>query len=141
MGRDPANSGAEGAGQRGENSAMLRLANGPLVAPALCRVVSMVLARANCPMDRLDDALLICDTLSAHAPAYAADGHLDFTVTTNRSGFELRVGALAEQGALGLVRDALVPGVGNVLERMTDELRLVPAADSGREELVLAISF
>ena len=51
-----------------ESSASLRLAKGPLVGPVLCRVVSIVLARANCPMDRMDDAMLICDALSAHAP-------------------------------------------------------------------------
>lgn len=124
-----------------QNSATLRLATGPLAAPVLSRVISMVLARADCPMDRLDDALLICETLSAHAPAHAADGHLDFTVTAHRGGFELRVGSLAREGALGVVRDSLVPGLGNVLERMTDELRLVPADEEGCEELVLAISF
>jgi serine/threonine-protein kinase RsbW len=101
----------------------------------------MVLARADCPMDRLDDALLVCDALSAHAPPHTADGYLDFTVTTHEAGAELRVGALAQEGALGLVQDAVVPGVGNVLERVTDELRLVPAADGRGEELVLAISF
>jgi serine/threonine-protein kinase RsbW len=124
-----------------ENSVSLRLSTGPLVAPVLCRVVSMVLARADCPMDRLDDALIACDALSAHAPAYAMNGHLDFTVTTDDSGFKLRLGALAEHGALQLVQDAQMPGVGNVLERVTDELRLVPARDGKGEELVLEISF
>ena len=60
---------SEGRGRsRYESSASLRLAKGPLVGPVLCRVVSIVLARANCPMDRMDDAMLICDALSAHVP-------------------------------------------------------------------------
>jgi hypothetical protein len=118
-------------------SVSLRLATGPLAGPVLCRVVSMVLARAACPMDRLDDAMLVCDTLSAHAPTYAGDGHLAFTVTTREHGLELRVGELAEEGARRLVDDAAVPGVGNVLERVADELRIAP---SGRE-LVLGLSF
>src|ERR1019366_10383537 len=58
-----------------ENSVSLRLANGPLSGPVLCRVVSMVLVRADCPMDRLDDAMILCDALSAHAPAHANDRH------------------------------------------------------------------
>lgn len=124
-----------------ENQISLRLATGPLVGPVLCRVISMVLARADWPMDRLDDVLIVCDTLSAHAPAYAADGHLDFAMSTDGAGLKLRVGALAEQGAERLVADALVPGVGNVLERMTDELRRVPAADGSDEELLLSIDF
>ena len=59
----------------------LRVANGPLAGPVLNRVVSMVLARAACPLDRLDDALILCDAISAHAPAHARDGHLSFTLT------------------------------------------------------------
>ena len=95
-----------------ESTASLRLANGPLVAPVLCRVVSMVLARANCPVDRLDDALLICDALSAHAPDHSQDGHLSFVMSARRGGFELRVGELPREAAGRLVRDTEVPGVG-----------------------------
>jgi hypothetical protein len=124
-----------------EGSASLRLANGPLAGPALCRVVSIMLARANCPMDRIDDAMLICDALSAHAPAYAADGHLAFAVSARGRQFELRVGELGERVAGRLVRDAVLPGVGSVLERMTDELLVEPAAEGDGEELVLRLEF
>jgi hypothetical protein len=124
-----------------ESSASLRLAKGPLVGPVLCRVVSIVLTRANCPMDRLDDVMLICDALSAHAPPHAADGHLAFVVSARGRQFELRVGELAKQAAGKLVGDAVLPGVGSVLERMTDELRIEPASDGAGEELVLGLFF
>jgi hypothetical protein len=128
-----------------EGSASLRLVNGPLVGPVLCRVVSMVLARANCPMDRLEDAMLICDTLSAHAPTYTADGHLTFSMSVSLGAqgreFELRVGEIPAQGASRLVEDAVLPGVGNVLERMTDELRIEPASDGACGALVLSLLF
>jgi hypothetical protein len=124
-----------------ESSASLRLAKGPLVGPVLCRVVSIVLARANCPMDRLDDVLLICDALSAHAPGHAADGHLAFAVSARGGQFELRVGELGEQAASRLVGEAVLPGVGSVLERMTDELRIEPTVDGAGEELVLGLVF
>jgi hypothetical protein len=124
-----------------ESSASLRLAKGPLVGPVLCRVVSIVLARANCPMDRMDDAMLICDALSAHAPTHSADGHLAFSVSARGGQFELRVGELAEQAASRLVGDAVLPGVGSVLERMTDQLRIEAAPDGPGEELVLGLFF
>jgi hypothetical protein len=124
-----------------QGTASLRLATGPLVGPVLCRVVSMVLARANCPMDRLDDAMLICDALSAHAPEHASDGHVSFALSAQSSSFELRVGELAQRSASELVQAAVLPGVGNVLERMTDSLRIEPAADGEREELVLELRF
>jgi hypothetical protein len=124
-----------------ESSAALRLARGPLVGPVLCRVVSIVLARANCPMDRMDDAMLICDALSAHAPMHATDGHLAFSVSVRSGQFELRVGELSAQAARKLVEAAVLPGVGSVLERMTDELRIEPATDGAGEALVLGLSF
>jgi hypothetical protein len=132
------------AGGRGqdaeENTVSLRLATGPLVGPVLCRVVSMVLARADWPLDRLDDALLVCDAIAAHAPAHALDGRLAFTVASDSHGIELQVGALAERGARELIDDAMVPGVGNVLEQISNELRVVVGGDEPGERLVLTLS-
>jgi hypothetical protein len=93
-------------------------------------------------MDRLDDAMILCDALSAHAPAHAHDGHIAFTVATDPRGVELRVGDLAEQGAGKLLADAAVPGVGNVFERLSDELRIEPSSNlDSQEELVLTLRF
>ena len=122
--------------------ASLRLAKGPLAGPVLCRVVSMVLARADCPVDRLDDALLACEEITTHGLGFVADGHLSVTLTTDKDHLEVRVGELAERGAERMLAAAMVPGVGNVLERVTDEQRVEPARQGGgAEELVLAISF
>ncbi len=123
------------------STASLRLASGPLVGPVLCRVVSMVLARANCPMNRLDDAMLICDALSANAPDHVEDGRLSFALRAGEGRFELRLGELPGHAGEQLVRASVVPGVGNVLERMTDELRVEPSADGRHEELVLELRF
>jgi hypothetical protein len=124
-----------------ESSASLRLAHGPLVRPVLCRVVSMLLARVDCPMDRLEDAMLVCDALSVHAPSHASDGQLAITASVRGGALELRVSELREHAADRLVRDAVLPGVGNVLERMTDELRVEPAANGAGRELVLGLVF
>jgi hypothetical protein len=132
---------AGGKGQDAEkNTVSLRMSTGPLVGPVLCRVVSMVLARADWPLDRLDDALLVCDAIAAHAPAHALDGRLAFTVASDSHGIELQVGALAEQGARELIDDAMVPGVGNVLERISNELRVIVGGDEPGEMLVLTLS-
>jgi hypothetical protein len=119
----------------------LRLAKGPLAGPVLCRVVSMVLARVECPVDRLDDALLACEEITTHGLGFVADGHLRVTLTTDKDQLELRVGELVERGAKEMLAAAEVPGVGNVLERVTDELRVERASGGGAEELVLAIGF
>lgn len=123
------------------NQVMLRLGSGPLIAPVLCRVMSMVLVRANCPLNRLDDAMLICDAIAAHASAHLSDGELSCTITTDGEGARLRVGGLSADGADRLVRDSVVPGVGNVLERVADELAIEPPLEGANDELVLRLNF
>lgn len=119
----------------------LRVASGPLAGPVLNRVASMVLARAQCPLDRLDDALILCDAISAHAPAHVRDSHLVYTLTAEERAIELRVAELRTGGAAGLMDDALLPDVGNVIERYSDSRRVEPASDGGGEELILTIDF
>ena len=49
------------------------IASGPLVGPVLRRVVGMLAARADLPLDRLDDAVLVADLIAvARARARAA---------------------------------------------------------------------
>jgi serine/threonine-protein kinase RsbW len=119
----------------------LRVANGPLAAPVLSRVVQMILARAACPLDRFDDALILCDAISAHAPAYSRDGHISFTLTSDARTIELRVAELGAGGASGLLEDAQLPDVGNVIERFSDARRIELAEDGSGEALVLRLDF
>jgi serine/threonine-protein kinase RsbW len=124
-----------------ENTVSLRIVSGPLVAPTLCRVVSMVLVRADCPLDRLDDAMLICDAIAAHASAHLRDGQLVCTISTDGEGARLRVSGLVDAGARRLLEDSVVPGVGNVLERMSDEVSIEPANSGASEDLLLGLRF
>jgi hypothetical protein len=103
----------------------------------LWRVVSMVLARADWPLDRLDDALLVCDALAAHAPAYARDGRLTFSIQATEQEAELRVMDLVDDGAARLVEDTMLPVVGNVLERVADRVSVEPEESGEGTQLVL----
>lgn len=121
-----------------ETGARLRLARGPLAGPVLCRVVSMLLTRADWPVDRLHDAMLVCDALSAHAPDYAANGTVAFGLTPQGKELELCVEELRPDGAQGIVRDATLPGVGNVLERIPKSIEIEPATSGSRLKLLLS---
>jgi hypothetical protein len=129
-----------GADQPRGNEAVVRVVNGPLVAPVLSRVVGMLAARAQCPVDRLDDALLVADAIAAHTQTHTTDGHVTVRLVATGDAIELHVGELAEGGARGLLADASLPGVGNVLERIADEVS-VASGDDGREILSLKLSF
>lgn len=100
----------------------------------------MVLTRADWPVNRLDDALLVCDALCAHAPAYANDGRLTFSVEADEHEAELRVRDLRSEGAAALVRDAILPVVGNVLERIAERLSAEQEEHGERSQLVLTLS-
>ena len=85
----------------------------------LGRVVGMLAARAQCPIDRLDDALLLTDAVAAHAPGHTAEGRVTVHVHAEPAGLSLRIGPLPEgSGGDALVQAASLPGVGNVFERV-----------------------
>jgi len=122
------------------NEALVRVVNGPLVAPVLSRVVGMLAARAQCPVDRLDDALLVADAIAAHSQTHTSNGHVTVRLVAAGEAIELHVGELRQGGARGLLADASLPGVGNVLERIADEVDVV-TGDNGHETLSLKLSF
>jgi serine/threonine-protein kinase RsbW len=97
--------------ESGSNEASVTVVNGPLAGPVLGRVVGMLAARADCPIDRLDDALLVADAVAAKAASFSDDGRVN-----------VLVGPLRPDGADDLVESAELPGVGNVLERVADEI-------------------
>jgi serine/threonine-protein kinase RsbW len=99
---------------------------GPLVGPVLRRVVGMLAARADLPLDRLDDAVLVADLIAARAPAHVVEGRVDVALEPGARSLSLRVGPLREGGGEALIVDAAVPGVGNVIEQLADELTVQP---------------
>jgi len=123
------------------NEATVSIRKGPLVGPVLGRVVGMLAARAQCPIDRLDDAMLLTDAVAAHAPTHTADAHVLVVVAADETGLELRVGSLSREGADNLLADAELPGVGNVFQRVADEVVARATTDGGAAELVLRLRF
>jgi serine/threonine-protein kinase RsbW len=123
------------------NEALLIVRDGPLVAPVLTRVVGMLAARAQCPIDRLDDALLLADAVAANGTASAIDGRITVRVVAERGSLELDVGPLRLHGARDLVAASELPGVGNVLERVADEVTPEVAGDGDDEHLLIRLGF
>lgn len=123
------------------NHATLRVRSDELVGAVLSRVVGMLAARAQCPIDRLDDALLVSDAIAAHAPSFTLNGTVEVAVIAEDGALVLRVGPLRAQGAQGLLEAVDLPGVGNVLERVADQLSTEPAGEDGAERLVIRLDF
>jgi serine/threonine-protein kinase RsbW len=118
------------------SEATLRVGRPELLGPVLGRVVGMLAARAQCPIDRLDDALLLTDAVAAHAPSLAADGQVVVHIHAEPEGLSLRVGVGADAGGADrLLEAASLPGVGNVFQRVADDVR------AEGPELVLHLAF
>jgi hypothetical protein len=122
----------------GDDATRVSIAVGPLVGPILRRVVGMLAARADLPLDRLDDAVLVADLIAARAPAYVEAQTVEVSLQPGPRALELRVGPLRSGGGRGLVGDAAVPGVGNVIEQLADELSVDDAGPAEYLDVRLA---
>jgi serine/threonine-protein kinase RsbW len=106
------------------------IASGPLVAPVLRRVVGMLAARADLPLDRLDDAVLVADLIASRAPTHVSAPTVDVDLETGDRTLSLRIGPLRPGGGEALLVDATVPGVGNVIEQLADDIAVRPEGDA-----------
>ncbi|HEX4807006.1 MAG TPA: ATP-binding protein [Conexibacter sp.] len=104
-------------------------------APVLGRVVSLVAARADFSIDRLSDAQIVSDAIVGAAAAQIPDGGLRVAIEEHERGFDLVVGPFAAGGAQRLVEDTELPGLGSLLERLTDTLTVEQADGADGERL------
>lgn len=114
------------------------VAVGPLVGPVVSRVVGIHASRAELPIDRLNDAVLVADAIAARAPAHALGGRLPVSVQSAVGRLEIRVGPLRPGGGRRVLEGAALPQVGSVIERLADAVRVRGAA-GGDEYLVIRI--
>lgn len=101
----------------------LSVAAGPLAGPVLARVVGMLCARAALPLDRLQDAVIVADTVAAHAPAETLDGRLAVSIASGDGTLDMRIGPLHRGGAERLIGRATLPEAGDVIGRLADTVR------------------
>ena len=122
-----------------DEATRVSIAAGPLVGPVLRRVVGMLAARADLPLDRLDDAVLVADLVAARAPDHVAQETVDVALQSGERSIDLRVGPLRAGGGRALVVDAVVPGVGNVIEQLSDSVAV--EADGDYEYLNVRLAY
>jgi serine/threonine-protein kinase RsbW len=119
-------------------AAELRVGPPELLAPILGRALGALAARRDITIDRLADAMLLSDAISANAPHGFSDGHVSLSIADREEGVELRVGPM-EPGAAERLRSSLeLPQLGGSLEKLADEV-LVEQGDEG-DFLVVGIA-
>jgi serine/threonine-protein kinase RsbW len=96
-------------------------------------------ARADFPLDRLADAVLVSDAIAAHAEEYMVGGEVGLAIEDGDGSLDFRVGPLREGGAKGLLSELEVPGFGGSLERLVNGVDIEEPGETGDEFLVLTI--
>jgi serine/threonine-protein kinase RsbW len=104
--------------------AVIAVSEKELVAPVLSRVLSMLAARTDLSVDRLSDAMLLGDAISAYAPGAFADGKVQLEIEDGDGTVEMRIGPMVGGSGQRLRERLAVPEVEASLEKLADEVRL-----------------
>ena len=119
------------------HGASMSMPAGALVGAVLSRIVSLFAVRANFSVDRLSDAVMLGDAISAHAPDHFPNGTARVVVDAEGRVVTVRVGPLVDGGGDRLVEALRIPGLDASLEGLADEIRV--ERDGGAEHLLLEI--
>lgn len=117
--------------------AVVRVRGTELCEAVLVRVLGAVAALADLPVDRLSDAQIMAAAIAERAPALSADGAVSVRFWFAPSAIRLALGPLQPGGAARLLEQTQVPGIGPLLERMADEVRLEEGDDGDLLALVI----
>lgn len=109
-----------------------------LLGPVLSRALTALAARQEITIDRISDAMLLADAISAAAPRGFADGQVKLSIADRPEGVELKIGPMGPGAADGLRSSLALPDVGGSLETLADEVRT--EADGDGEYLVVGIA-
>jgi anti-sigma regulatory factor (Ser/Thr protein kinase) len=100
-----------------------------LGAPVIGRVLAVLAARTDFPVDRLTDTMLIADALAANAAAGFEDGNIRMVVEDGDGSIKVRVGPMQEGAAARLRSELEIPGLGATLEQLADEVSVDEDSD------------
>jgi serine/threonine-protein kinase RsbW len=109
-----------------------------LLGPVLSRALTALAARHEITIDRISDAMLLADAISAAAPRGFSDGPVRLSIAARPAGVELKVGPMESGAAEGLRESLTLPDVGGSLETLADEVRT--EADDDGDYLVVGIA-
>ena len=80
----------------------------------LARVIGALAARADFPVDRLSDTVLIGDAVSAHTADDFLDGRVGVSIKDGDGTLDIRVGPLSDGGGERLLAQMDIPGHGSL---------------------------
>jgi serine/threonine-protein kinase RsbW len=116
----------------------LRVGPPEILGPVLSRALTALAARHEITVDRISDAMLLADAISAAAPRGFDDGHVQLSIADRPEGVELKVGPMRSGSAEDLRQSLSLPDLGGSLETLADEVRT--ESDGAGDYLVVGIA-
>lgn len=101
----------------------LEIAPGELVKPVIARVIGALAARAEFPVDRLADTVLLGDAVSDSSEGNFTTGRIALSIRDGDGTLKLRVGPLVEGAGQRLIDEMEIPGAGS-LSSLTDGMEV-----------------
>jgi serine/threonine-protein kinase RsbW len=98
----------------------------------------MFAARADFSVDRLSDAILLSDAISANSPDEFPDETAQVSITEDEGAFTVRLGPLREGGGERLLNRMRIPELGASLEGLADEMSV--DSDAAGDYLLMRIA-
>jgi serine/threonine-protein kinase RsbW len=117
-------------------AAGIAITPGPLMAPVLGRLIAMLAARADFSLERLSDAVLVTDALSANLSSFISGQRASVTFQDGRRKIDLRVGPLVDGGAEQLLRALELPGLERALEGLAADIKVENTGSAGTAEFL-----
>lgn len=108
----------------------IKISDERIAGPVIGRVLAVLAARTDFPVDRLTDTMLLADALAAHAAAGFEDGAVRMVIEDGDGSIRLRVGPMQDGAAERLREDLAIPGLGATLEKLADGID-VDRSDEG----------
>jgi serine/threonine-protein kinase RsbW len=114
------------------------IAPGRFMAPVLGRLIAMLAARADFSLERLSDAVLVTDALSANLGSLLVGKRASITFQDGHRKIDLRVGPLVNGGAQQLLDALELPGLNRSLRELAEEVK-VDDSGTGRSGEFLGV--
>jgi serine/threonine-protein kinase RsbW len=130
-------------GEEASKATGVAITPGRIMAPVLGRLAAMLAARADFSLERLSDAVLVTDAISAHVSSYIAGRHASVAFEDGNGMLNLRVGPLRQGGGQALLQTMELPGLESSLEQLANEVNVERGNGAGSpddEYLVLRLT-
>jgi serine/threonine-protein kinase RsbW len=118
--------------------ARLTVGCGPMARPLAGRLLMSIGAETDLPLDRVQEAALVAETIVELCKDASADGTIELAVRADGGRIELRVGPLAPGGAQKLLGADALGGAGGVMRALASKTA-VRQGRAGTEILVFTV--